>query len=132
MKRLIMAVIMFFFIAGIAIAETSVTLEWSPNAEPDLAGYRVFARAESQSYNYVTPAWEGTDTICTIYRLDETKDYYFVARAFDTEDFESGDSNEVSLEGTPLPDPEDGLPPGSPGNFIKKITTTTTTIIEGS
>jgi len=131
MKRLIMAVIMFFFIAGIAIAETSVTLEWSKNAEPDLAGYRIFARADGESYNYVTPAWEGTDTICTIYRLDETKDYYFVARAFDTEEFESGNSNEVLLEGTPPPNPEDGLPPGNP-NLVIKTTTVTTTVIEGS
>ena len=76
---------------------TQVTLEWSPNSEPDLAGYRVFLREEGQSYDYTNPSWEGTDTTCTIYNLDETKTYYFVARAFDTEGLESGDSNEVCL-----------------------------------
>jgi len=79
-------------------ASTQVTLEWSPNSEPDLSGYRVFCREEGQSYNYANPSWEGAETTCTIYDLDETKTYYFVVRAFDTEGFESGDSNEVCFE----------------------------------
>lgn len=69
-------------------------MEWSPNSEPDLAGYRVFCRAEGAGYNYTAPAWEGTDTTCTISDLGAGT-YYFVARAFDTEGFESGNSNEV-------------------------------------
>lgn len=69
-------------------------LEWSPNSEPDLAGYRVFHRAEGASYNYIAPAWDGTDTTCTISNLGGGT-YFFVARAYDTEGFESGNSNEV-------------------------------------
>ena len=88
---------MFFFTTD-ASAATQVTLEWSPNSEPDLAGYKVFAREEGQSYDYASPSWEGTEPTAAIYNIDETKTYYFVARAFDTEGFESGDSNEVSLE----------------------------------
>ena len=88
---------MFFFTTD-ASAVTQVTLEWSPNSEPDLAGYRVFLREEGQSYDYTYPSWEGTEPTATIYNIDETKTYYFVARAFDTEGFESGDSNEVCLE----------------------------------
>ncbi|MBW1890581.1 MAG: PKD domain-containing protein [Deltaproteobacteria bacterium] len=38
------------------------------------------------------------DAYCTIYNLDESKPYCFVARAFDTEGFESEDSIEVCLE----------------------------------
>ena len=96
-----------FFITTDASAATQVTLEWSPNSEPDLAGYKVFAREEGQSYDYTNPSWEGTEPTCTIYNLDETKTYYFVARAFDTEGLESGDSNEVCLEpaGTPANEP---------------------------
>jgi len=79
-------------------AATQVSLEWSPNTEPDLAGYRIFCREQSQSYDYTSPSWEGTDTYCTIYDLDETKTYCFVARAFDTEGFESENSIEVCKE----------------------------------
>jgi len=79
-------------------ASTQVTLEWSPNSETDLAGYRVYSREEGQSYDYANPAWEGEETTCTIYDMDETKTYYFVVRAFDTEGFESDDSNEVCFE----------------------------------
>ena len=97
---------LFFFIPD-STASTQVTMEWSPNSEPDLAGYRVFFREEGQSYDYTYPSWEGTETTRTIYNLDETKTYYFVARAFDTEGLESGDSNEVCFEpaGTPANEP---------------------------
>ncbi|MCK5194127.1 MAG: hypothetical protein KAQ71_09975, partial [Desulfobulbaceae bacterium] len=73
-------------------------MEWSPNDEPDLAGYRIFCREEGQTFDYTTPCWEGIANSCTIYDLDETRTYYFVARAFDTEGFESGDSAVVILE----------------------------------
>ncbi|MBW2571806.1 MAG: fibronectin type III domain-containing protein [Deltaproteobacteria bacterium] len=82
-----------------ASAANQATLEWSPNSEPDLEGYKVFVREEGQSYDYADSSWEGIDTTATIYNLDETKTYYFVARAFDIEGFESGNSNEVSREG---------------------------------
>jgi len=81
-----------------ASAATQVSLEWAPNSEPDLAGYRVFYREQNQSYDYSNPSWQGTDTYSTIYDLDETKTYCFVTRAFDTEGFESGNSNEVCHE----------------------------------
>ena len=73
-------------------------MEWDPNSESDLAGYRIFVRAEGESYNYAQPDWEGTATTCTIYGLDDDTNYYFVARAFDTANNESGNSNEVSYE----------------------------------
>ncbi|MGB2689405.1 MAG: hypothetical protein WBC36_10510, partial [Desulfobacterales bacterium] len=62
---------LFFFNLN-ASAATQVSLEWAPNSEPDLAGYRVFCREQSQSYDYGNPSWEGTGTYCTIYDLDET------------------------------------------------------------
>jgi fibronectin type 3 domain-containing protein len=73
-----------------------VTLAWDANTEEDLAGYKVFYREDGQSYDYKIPAWEGTDTTCTIYNLDDNAVYYFAARACDTLGNESGDSNEVS------------------------------------
>jgi len=80
-----------------------VTLAWDPNSEENLAGYRIFYREEGQSYNYDSPTWEGSETTCTIYNLDDNTTYYFIARAFDTEWSESGDSNETcyaALSGT--------------------------------
>ena len=77
------------------LAVTQVSLAWDPNTETDVAGYRIFVREQSQSYDYENPSWEGTDTSSTIYNLDETKTYCFVARAFDTLGNESADSAEV-------------------------------------
>ena len=84
-----------FVTSGYAI---DVTLKWTPNNESSLAGYTVFYRQEGQSYNYYTPYWETTDSTCTIYDLDETQTYYFTVRAFSTEGFQSGNSNEVCLD----------------------------------
>jgi PKD repeat protein len=86
---------LIFFPAYDASASTEVVLEWTPNSEPDLAGYKVFCREENQSYDYTNASWSGTDNFCTIYDLDENKKYCFVARAYDSEGFESGDSDEV-------------------------------------
>ena len=97
---------------------TQVTLEWSPNSEPDLAGYRVYNREEGQSYDYTNPSWEGTETTCTIYNLDETKTYYFVARAFDAEGFESGDSNEICLEAGTTPDNQPPIADAGPDQTV--------------
>ena len=84
-----------FVTSGYAI---DVTLKWTPNKESNLAGYTVSYRQEGQSYDYTTPCWETTDPTCTIYDLDETQTYYFTVRAFSTEGFQSGNSNEVCLD----------------------------------
>jgi PKD repeat protein len=94
--------LLFFSILN-ASAATQVSLEWAPNSEPNLAGYKVFSREQSQSYDYANPSWEGTDTYSTIYDLDETKTYCFVARAFDTEGFESENSIELCHEPLGVP-----------------------------
>jgi hypothetical protein len=100
-----------------AAAWTQVTLAWSPNTEPDLAGYRTFSRLEGEGYAYDAPAWEGTETTCTLDIWEENSRYCFVVRAFDTEGYESVDSDEVCYEGigssNPPPDdpaPDDPLP----------------------
>jgi hypothetical protein len=80
-----------------------ITLQWTPNNEPDVAGYKVYYREQSQSYNYNVPYWETIEPKCTIYDLDVEKTYYFVVRAFDNDGFTSSNSNEVMLqEGTPV------------------------------
>jgi hypothetical protein len=77
---------------------TDVTLSWDANSEEDLAGYRIFYREAGQSYNYNDPLWEGSETTCTVYNLDDMTTHCFVVRAFDTSGNESGDSNEVCYQ----------------------------------
>ena len=96
-----LAPILFLFPPNVYAVD--VTLAWDANTEEDLAGYRVFYRAEGQNYNYNDPAWEGdkTETTCTIYNLDDHTTHCFVARAFDMSDNESANSNEVCYQPTP-------------------------------
>jgi len=116
--RLFYTLFVFFFLSVFSFAET-VSFEWTPNSEPDLKGYRLFSRIASHGYDYSNPAWEGTDTTCDLDGIDNDKDYRFVVRAFDTEGYESGNSNEVSfIQGT-IPD---GKPPESPKTFSISIT----------
>ena len=99
---------------------TQVTLEWSPNSEPDLAGYTLFCREQGQPYDYANPSWEGTDNTCTIYNLDETKTYFFVVRAVDTEGFQSGDSNETFLEAGTTPDNQPPIADAGPNQTVNE------------
>jgi len=81
--------------AGIAHA-FDISFAWDTNTEPDLAGYRVFAREEGQNYDYNYPDWDGTETTCTLYGLDDTTTYYFVSRAYDIYGNESENSVELT------------------------------------
>jgi len=74
-----------------------VMLEWQPNTETNLAGYRVFMREEGKDYDYANPEWETEEIGCEFYNLNKNTTYHFVVRAFSTEDEESGDSNEATL-----------------------------------
>jgi hypothetical protein len=89
-----MLVLFLFLLPQTAQAVVSVSLTWDPNQEEDLAGYRVYHREEGEAFNYGTPAWEGTETACTIEDLDDTVTHYFVAKAFDLAGNESDDSIE--------------------------------------
>jgi hypothetical protein len=81
-----------------------ITLAWD-HSSSDVDGYRAFYREAGHSYDYSQPAWEGWETTCTIYGLDDETTYYFVVRAYN-ELGESGNSNEASSGG-------DGLGPGT-------------------
>jgi len=99
--KLILLFLFIFFCFVSSLHAMDITLQWAPNNEPDVAGYKVFLREESQFYNYNAPYWETIEAKCTIYDLDTTKTYYFVVRAFDIDGFTSSNSNEVGLiEGT--------------------------------
>jgi len=90
--------------------------QWDANTESDLAGYRVFCREQGQSYDYNNPIWEGTNTTCTIYDLDETKTYYFVSRAFDIYGLESINSDELVFEAATTADNQPPIADAGPNH----------------
>lgn len=116
MKKILVVILISLFMAFSANAvnaDCSVSFAWDANTEADLAGYRIFTHAEGGSYDYTTPAWEGTTTTATI-NVPYGDTHYFVCRAFDTEGLESADSNEISQYFTP---PWVETPPGAPTGF---------------
>ena len=87
--------IFIFLLSTQNVYSLDVTLVWDPNSVESTDGYRIFCREDGQSYDYEKPTWEGSETTCTIYNLNDNTTYYFVAKAFDTVELESGDSDEV-------------------------------------
>ena len=116
----LLTIALFVFSIPNSSGSTQVTLEWSPNTEPDLAGYTLFCCEQGQNYDYTNPCWEGSDTACTIYDLDETKTYFFVVRAVDTEGFQSSDSNETCLEAGTTPDNQPPIADAGPDQTVNE------------
>lgn len=96
--QLILLLFLLFFCFVSRLYAMDITLRWAPNTEPNLAGYKIFYREASRSYNYSVPYWETTVPECIIYDLDESKIYYFVVRAYDNNGNTSNNSNEVMLK----------------------------------
>jgi len=80
----------------IAGAVTQATLEWDPNSEADLAGYKLHYGLASGSYD--TTIDVGNQTTYTITDLDVGETYYIAATAYNTTGLESGYSNEVIFD----------------------------------
>jgi len=69
------------------------TLEWDPNIEPDLAGYKLYYGSSSGDYPYSVDV--GNQTTYTLTDLEADKTYYIAATAYNTTGLESDYSNEV-------------------------------------
>ncbi|MFO7559228.1 MAG: choice-of-anchor U domain-containing protein [Desulfobacterales bacterium] len=93
---LFIAYLFLIFIFPIQAHSADVTLAWNKNLEGNIAGYRLFSRLNNQGYDFMNPDWEGSETQCTLYGLKDSKDYFFVVRAFSIAGYESRNSNEVS------------------------------------
>jgi len=116
MKKLFLTGLIFFLGVAVALAG-DVSFMWDANTEPDIAGYRLFMHTEGVDYDYVNPVVECPGTGATVTNLTPGQTYYFVLRAFDTEDFESGNSKEVTHN---EPNIWEGRPPANPTGLIKK------------
>lgn len=73
---------------------TQATLEWDPNSESDLAGYKMYFGTASGVYG--EPIDVGLATTHTVTGLLHGRTYYFAVSAYNTSGKESGKSNEVS------------------------------------
>ena len=78
-------------------ATASVTFQWDPVADSDLAGYRVYQSTSSTSLG--TRIKDNIPPSTTSYQavnLTKGTTYYFVVKAFDTSGNESSASNQIS------------------------------------
>jgi hypothetical protein len=86
------------FASSGALADESITLGWNPSPSPDAAGYAVYYGTVSGSYDSRIDA--GTNTVATVTNLSAGLTYYFAVATYDTDEFESILSNEVSTSPT--------------------------------
>lgn len=111
MKKLLVLVLALMLIVPSAFA-ADVTLQWDPNSELDLGGYRVYKSNSLGDYTYgigneADSISAGTET-STITVEDGT--WFFVVTAWDNDGNESGPSNEVTETIDSMP-PTIAIPP---------------------
>jgi hypothetical protein len=70
-----------------------VNLQWDPNSETNIAGYRI--HYGTASGNYIHHQDVGKQSTCTVTELIPGTTYYFAATAYNTSGLESDYSNEV-------------------------------------
>ncbi|HMJ90625.1 MAG TPA: Ig-like domain-containing protein, partial [Candidatus Acidoferrum sp.] len=90
----------------LAFATTSAqaaSLEWNPNSETNLAGYRVYTGEATRGYTSVVDV--GNTTQFPLNSLTPRKTFFFAVTAYDTDGLESDFSDEVTyaVPGTNLP-----------------------------
>jgi len=87
-----------FCFSGYAFAQSEepqggLTFSWSPNTEPDLLGYRVYAGSTAGVYDSFVDV--GKLTLYTLDKLIVGNEYFVAVTAYDTSGNESGYSVEV-------------------------------------
>ena len=80
---------------AMVILNNTIIVQWLPNSESDLAGYKVYYGKASRSYSHIIPT--GLNTSCQIPDLEPGYKYYFAVTAFDTAGNESHYSAEVDI-----------------------------------
>ena len=78
----------------VQLCAANVSIQWDPNSEPNLAGYRVYYGGASGSYASTFDA--GMATQASIPNLTVGQTYYFAVTAYDANGLESIPSAEIS------------------------------------
>ena len=95
MRNLAIFLTLFLSLLFPSIGSAAQTkLAWDPNAESDLAGYKVYYGTASGTYG--TPINVGNVTTYTLTGLTNAQTYFIAVTAYDTSGQESGYSDEVS------------------------------------
>ena len=95
LNSILLAAFFFSFVySARAVYSAQVTLEWQASSG-DVAGYNVYQGTSSRDYDVALDI--GNWTSVTIADLAEDEVYYFAVTAYDSEDNESGYSNEVCI-----------------------------------
>jgi hypothetical protein len=107
-----------------------ITLDWDPNIESDLAGYKIYYGTSSRNYSKSVNIASPNITTCTISDLIEEQTYYFAATAYNSNLVESDYSVEVSYTINPATTsvPTTTTPttaPTSTTTIVPSFTTTT-------
>lgn len=119
---LLVASILSLHMFTAAAHAAQISLEWDANGEPDLSGYRVYYGTSSGHYTASVDV--GNSTHCVISNLVQGVTYYFAATAYDSEENESGFSDEIvyavpaAVPGSGSPSSVGGADGGGSGCFI--------------
>ena len=92
-RILVTSVLVLLAAIGTSVAE-SVNLAWSPNAEPNIAGYRILVGVASGQFTRIIDA--GPATTASVPDLSAGTTYFFAVTAYNTVGLESLPSAEIS------------------------------------
>ncbi len=95
----------FTLVACSSSFASSVVLQWDPNSEQDLAGYKVYYKADSSAMPFdgvgaaegAAPIDVRNQTTITIDGIDPSRAYFFAITAYNTAGTESSYSNIVNV-----------------------------------
>lgn len=106
-KRIVAAGCFALVCLPLSLSAAQVTLQWDWDSNtPYPEGFRLYQSLDPESFDSSIPAWEGSDTTCTVGGLTAGTTYYFVVRAFQSGQ-ESADSNTVDYTPAATQDPPD-------------------------
>jgi len=97
------------------IGDGTLFLDWAPNIESDLVGYRIYYGLESGDYDSVKIVYSAGDTLGN---LIEDATYYLALSAFDNEGYESILTEEVVIVPSSRPLTPNGITSTSLGSAI--------------